>query len=221
MSQLTSFLLTEGYIDVANEAELARAPVVGRDIWGFIEDTKHLIEVIQEREAVHKKLVFTQELGSKRGYLDEEVITWEIVKRTPGTFDKSAPGTGIKMRKPILVGTEQDRANPQYAVLVLQQWYDNFVRFGCWSRDMDVVNVRLAWFENLMLENEWYYRMKGYRYRYEGLGEMDTQPNQTSHLYYGKPLIYWIRSVKTFKIYEKTLDSLKLELSVNEGVENA
>lgn len=205
--------IAERWLNPASDTKFEMVPAKGEDIWGFFRDVGHLIEVVEERDAKHKKILYTEEYGSKTEYLDEEIISFEIAERGPGTFEQGTPGRGIKMRKPILLGTERDPVEPQYKVYVLQLWYDNFVSLGCWALTLGAMNKRIEWLENLMISYGWFFEAKGFHLRYEGLGDAQRQDAKGGGKYYGRPLIYWVRSQKTFKIYEKTLDQLIIELT--------
>jgi hypothetical protein len=200
--------------DAGAEVNFSKSPAVNMDIWKFFELVGHLISIKETWDAAHDKIRYTEETGGILEILNDECIAFELEERAPGTFGQNQPGTGVKMRKPIRLGHEDDLANPQYKIVVLQQWYDNVVGFGCWARSLTEMNRRLDWFEDLMTSYGWYLEMQGYKFRYEGLGPKQMRIVSGGGQYFGRQLRYWVRTVKTFRIPEKRLDDLIIELSI-------
>ncbi len=200
--------------DAGYDVAISRSPAVNKEIWGFFQIVGHLLEVKQDWDAAHDRILYTEENGGTVQQPVDEYIAYELEERAPGTFERAQPGTGIKMRKPIRLGQEDDPDNPQYKIVVLQQWYDNIVGFGCWARSLTEMNRRLSWFEDLITSYGWYLEMQGYKFRYEGLGPKQMRIVSGGGQEFGRQLRYWVRTVKTFRVPEKRLDELIIELSI-------
>lgn len=201
----------------ATESGLSQAPALHKEVDGFFKAVGRLIEVQQEWDAAKQKIVYTEENNGLTDYIDPEVISYELVSRSPGTFEKAQPGAGssIKMRKPRLLGTVVDEANPQYNVLVLQQWWDNTVSFSCWAKSLTTISTRVSWLEDLLTVHAWFLETSGYKFRYEELGPKMIKPIAGGGAYVGRSIFYWLRTTKTFRVSEKRLEQLVMDVSIN------
>lgn len=210
--------IMRNHFDYGTIPSIGKVPAIGKDIWGFVEDVGNLLSVVQNFEGKAKPLLYTREYGRKTEYIDEEIISYNIIKRMPGTFGQSDPngGNNVRMRKPRLLGIERDPLTPLYVNYVFEQWFDNFVELICWSLNGNAIDKRVEWLEDLMTTYAWFFEEKGFHFRYEGLGEQVSAPNKTTFTYYGAPLVYWVRTQKIYKISEKTIDTLIVNLQVKE-----
>ena len=82
-----------------------------------------------------------------------EVITYRVIKRTPGTFgNNSGPGQGPVLRKPQRIDSIDDEEYPGYKVNISIMPVDTLVELCVWHKDHKVADKRALWLENLMLE---------------------------------------------------------------------
>lgn len=162
------------------------------------------------------KVHFTEEDPGGRDLT--EAITFNLVKRVPGAFAQGAPfEAGVKNLRPILREKRIDPANPTYQAAVMGYWHDNLVRFTCWAKTNKAANKRAAWFEAMMEEYAWWFRMQGVsRVLFWGRHE-DKYVVADDNKWYGRPLEFFVKTETIRVLSEKTLEEIIVNLSVNAG----
>ena len=94
--------------------------------------------------------------------MDLETISIRLVRREPGRFSEGRPYEGdVRNLRPILRQVYDDPENPGYKRAEMGYWYDNTVRFTCWARTNKEADARALWFEALMEDYKWFYRLRG------------------------------------------------------------
>ena len=178
----------------------------------FYELVGKAIDNYEKRQgvAVDKKVVFTEEepdVGSKT-----ETITFSLMKRDPGMFGQGAPFEGNHRNlRPMFREEIIDETNPGFRVLVLGYWHDNLVRFTCWARTNKAANKRAMWFESLMDEYSWWYKLQGVdRVIFYGRST-DIVEEINGNKWYGRPIDYFVRT-ETLRVFkEKTIEDILVE----------
>lgn len=147
-----------------------------------------------------------------------ETITISLMSRLPGVWGSGPPGqTGNnvpRVYKDRELANEQDKENPGYKQRVSGLFYDNIVRFTCWAKNNKTANDRVLWFERLLLEYDWWFKLQGVeRVIWQGQGADITQ-EVNEQKWYGRPIDVFVRiqSIRVFR--EKTIHDIAIDFDV-------
>ncbi len=145
-----------------------------------------------------------------------ERITISLVKREPGTVSQGAPlEGGTRNLKPIFREAMPDPDAPGYKKLILGKWYDNVIKFTCWSQTNKEAMMRAFWFEDLMDKYSWFFVQSGVsRVIFMGQEEDKTIDNQGKKLY-GRSLLFFVRTEELVTYSEKEIEEIHLNLVVS------
>jgi hypothetical protein len=159
------------------------------------------------------RVIFTEEEPDTGA--GTETITFSVARREPGAFAQGAPMKGAhKNLRPIFRETLDDPNNPGYRITTLGYWYDNIVRFTCWARTNKVANARAEWFEALMEEYSWWFKLQGVdRVLFHGRNT-DIVATVSGNKWYGRPLDYFVRTEKVRAFREKTIEEILVKYKV-------
>lgn len=154
-----------------------------------------------------EKVIFTEEepdTGSAT-----ETIAFSVISRKPGAFGQGPAGNPThRNQRPMFREDTKDPENPGYRVMTLGYWYDNLVRFTCWARTNKAANKRAEWFENLMEEYSWWFKLQGVdRTIYQGRNA-DIVITVDNNKWYGRPIDYFVRTEKLRVFREKTIEQI-------------
>jgi len=183
----------------------------------FYELVNRALIDYQSRAGTHlrNQVNFTEEDPEAKD--DTEVISFRLMKREPGAYSQGAPFEGnVKNMRPILREKGDDPTNPDYRFATNGYWYDNLIRFTCWSRTNKQANERACWFEDFMEDYSWWFRLQGIsRVLFWGRGQ-DQTVTEDGNKWYGRPLDYFVRTEKLRKFEEKKLEEILIKLDTKE-----
>lgn len=201
----------------------SRTPGAAKDVYEFCDLVRQSIEHREQQKNVTNdaRVIVTQETSD----LDQklETITFSLEKRQPGQFSEGPPfGGDVRNLRPILRESMADPDNPGYRKVIMGYWYDNLVRFTCWARTNKQANQRALWFEELMEDYTWVFRVRGVsRVLFWDRGpDVEKVVDTTSSIasstmkYYGRPLFYYVRTEKIRTYSEKELEQLLINVRV-------
>lgn len=197
------------------DAAKSVTPGKAKDIYEFFELVKQVTEHRQVAMNVSEdsKVFMTQEFSEVEQHL--ETISFSVMKRQPGSFSEGAPFQGdVKNLRPILREVVDDVDNPGYRKVIQGYWYDNLVKFTCWAKTNKEANDRSLWLEQLIEDYTWFFRISGVSrvYFWERLADSveDTTNSikSTTNKYYGRSLVYYLRTEKITTLSEKELEQV-------------
>lgn len=204
----------------------SRTPGTAKDVYEFCDLVREAVEHKSQMENVtdDARVILTQEFSDVDQQL--EAITFNLERRQPGQFSEGPPfGGDVKNLRPIIREVMQDPDNPGYRKVIMGYWYDNLVRFTCWARTNKQANKRALWFEELMEDYTWFYRVRGVsrvlfwdrgsdvEKLVDAAGPSESGAS-TTNKYYGRPLFYFVRTEKIRTYSEKELEQLLINVSV-------
>jgi hypothetical protein len=147
-----------------------------------------------------------------------EVVTWKVIRRQPGRISAGpvlSEGGRREMRPTFreLV----DSKDPGYKDVIAGQWFDNTVAFTCWAKSNKVANDRALWFEELMVEYNWFFQYSGLPRGAIFLERLEDQKEeQSNNKLVKRELRYLVRTERLYSISQKTLTELVIRLHSNE-----
>lgn len=205
------------------DIERSRTPGSAKDVYEFCDLVRESVEHRLEMQNVSEdaRVILTQETSDIDQQL--ESIVFSLEKRQPGQFSEGPPfGGDVRNLRPILRETVPDPENPGYRLAIMGYWYDNLVRFTCWARTNKQANQRALWFEELMEDYTWLFRIRGVsRVLFwdrgpdvEKVADTTSSIESSTNKYYGRPLFYYVRTEKIRTFREKELEQLLINVSV-------
>lgn len=211
-------------LSAAAQSDRLRSAGSAKDIYDFCDLVD---QAISHRQNVQKiaedaRVILTQETADVDQRL--EAITFHLEKRSPGQFSEGSPFSGdVRNFRPIVREVLADPDNPGYRKIYLGYWYDNLVNFTCWARTNKEANKRSLWFEQLMEDYRWSMELQGIsRILFWDRGPdvertVDTtSTNQSStNKYYGRPMLYYVRTERITTVSEKELEQLIVKLHIS------
>jgi len=199
------------------EEKLARSKTLGKakSLLEFYDLVRQVIDDYESRTGTSEadKILLTEEDPDID--VKTETITLSLVSREPGAFQSGPPGqASVRNLRPRCRESKLDPENPGYRMAVTGYWYDNVVRFTCWATTNKAVNARAEWFENLMEEYSWFFKMQGVdRVLFHGR-DTDLVANIMNNKWYGRPMNYFVRTEKLRVFSEKTIEEIIIKLVV-------
>lgn len=199
----------------SREELLQRSKTLGqaKSLLDFYDLVRQAIENYESRKGVleENKIIYTEE--DPKIDVRTETITYGLVSRKPGAFQRGAPGeANIRNLRPRLREEKEDPTNPGYRFAITGYWYDNVVRFTCWATTNKAANARAEWFEDLMEEYAWFFTMQGVnRVIFNGRGT-DIVTNVGGQDWYGRPIDYFVRTEKLRVFSEKTIEEIIVKI---------
>lgn len=159
------------------------------------------------------KICFTEEEPDVDS--ETESVVFSLIERLPGQFAQGQPMSRDHVNlRPMIRDEFNDPENPGYRCVVNGYYYDNIVRFTCWARTNKAANARAEWFENLMEEYSWWFKLQGVdRVVFWGRNA-DLVTEVSENKWYGRPIDYFVRTEKIRVFQEKTLEEILIKLSV-------
>ena len=143
-----------------------------------------------------------------------ETITISLISRQPGVYGDGPPGqkgqSAVRTYKEVLINEMDDPQYTGYRQRVSGLFIDNIVRFTCWARNNKTVNDRALWFERLLKEYDWWFKLSGVeRVIWMGQGTNITQ-EANKQKWYGRPIDVFVRTqqIRTFR--ERALHEILL-----------
>jgi hypothetical protein len=210
-------IFTSSFTEAFSRQDIERSRSIGsaKSLSGFYDLVRLAIGDYETRSGVteENKIFFTEEEPDVDA--EHESIVFSLIKRVPGAFGKGAPfEASVTNQRPMLRGSEVDPENPDYMQVTYGYWHDNIVRFTCWARTNKSANARAAWFEDLMEEYSWWYKLQGVDRVLFLERQADISTVVNSNKWYGRSIDYFIRT-ETLKVYnEKRLEEILLNVSV-------
>jgi len=188
-------------------------PGPAKDLNQFFPLVEHSIRDLEDRTGTtsENRVIFTEEQPDTSA--DSESIVFSVISREPGAFSKGAPLKGkVKNQNFIPRESRDDPDNPGYKLATIGYLYDNVARFTCWARTNKAANSRVFWFENMMEEYKWWFRLQGIN-RMLFLGRRtDIVTTVSNNKWYGRPVDFYVRTEKLQVFSEKEFEQMILRV---------
>lgn len=183
---------------------------IGADLRKFFNLTSSLISTAQKE--LHKvKLIedFNPEEFKEHG---PEVITYRIIKRTPGMMDTKAKGR--PQRTYLFSHDLRFAEHPNKVIEVQSMPKDHQIEFSCWSIKASIANRRALWLENLLINHKWVFTSQGVeRFNWEERGA-DRMMLVSGQRLYERPLRFFVRLREFHTVAHPLLSNINLELDI-------
>lgn len=224
-------LVRQIYADAQRDKRTAMSTMpVHCDIEGFIDAVALLVEYNQAK--ADKKVVLKDSYAGGKIFEHPKhpgedlggVVVYSMVERAPGTmeggneaFNRSRREVKPRIRDVIV----NDPNNPGRATILTSQWFDNHIRFEITARSATQANKLALWFEELMECNRYYFAGLGITKYFFDKREEDKFEQNGNEGYYKRPLVYYVRTERTFEISEQAINNIVVCLtSLNKENQN-
>lgn len=180
------------------------------DLKKFFNLTSSLISTAQ-KEINKVKLVedFSPEEFKSYG---PEVITYRLIKRTPGMMDPKA--TSRPQRTTLFSHNLRFAEHPNKVIEVSSMPKDHQIEFSCWSIKASIANRRALWLENLLINHKWVFTSQGVeRFHWEDRGA-DRMMLVSGQRLYERPLRFFVRLRDFHTVAHPLLSNINLELNI-------
>jgi len=198
---------------------MTRSMSPAKTLTEFFEMVQEAINNYETRALIDpvNKVLFTEEEPDKEAF--NEAITFSVLKREPGSFSQGSPFEGkIKNLKPMFRESGTDPENPGYRYATYGYWHDNLVRFTCWARTNKAANKRAFWFEDLMDEYNWWFRLQGVdRVIFWGR-QSDITVDAQGNIWYGRPIDFYVKTENIKVFSEKKIEQILIKVSTKSSL---
>jgi len=200
---------------LTREQSLARSKTLGKakSLLEYYDLVRQAIDDYEKRAGIseEKKIFLTEEEPDVDART--ETIALSLVSREPGAFQQGAPQEAkIRNLKPRLREEVVDPDNSGYRMAVTGFWYDNVVRFTCWANTNKVANARAMWFQDLMEEYSWFFKIQGVD-RCLFIGQQsDLVLDIQGKKWYGRPIDFFVRTERLRVFSEKTIEEIIIKI---------
>jgi len=179
----------------------------------FYDLVRRAVDDYESRAGVSQanKVIFTEEEPDEKS--QTESIVFSLIERLPGQFSQGEPMSRDHVNfRPMFREEYDDPVNAGYRCMVNGYYYDNIVRFTAWARTNKAANARAEWFEDLMEEYSWWFKLQGVdRVLFWGRNS-DLVTTVNENKWYGRPINYFIRTEKLRTFQQKTLEQILIRL---------
>lgn len=179
----------------------------------FYDLVRRAVDDYESRAEVDQanKVIFTEEEPDVNS--GTESIVFSLIERLPGQFAQGEPMSRNHVNfRPIFREEYADPVNPGYKYLVNGYYYDQIVQFTCWAKTNKVANVRAEWFENMMEEYSWWFKLQGVDRVLFWKRTHDLVTEVNNNKWYGRPIQYFIRTEKIRIFQQKTFEQILIRL---------
>lgn len=194
------------------------------DIDQFVDAVKEAIDIDQSQ--AEAKVILKDDNAASGGYIFEDphepgvdvsgVVLYSMDKRGPGTteggnkpFDRSRRELKPRVRDVI----KDDPRYPGQAVVRYSQWFDNYISFKVCAKTAHRANRLALWFEDLMEVNRYFFAGKGINRYYFDRREKDSFQQIGNEGYYGREIIYYVRTERSYEVTEQKLNNIVVSLT--------
>lgn len=172
-----------------------------------VDDYQSRAELSQEN-----KIVFTEEEPDINS--TTESIVFSLIERVPGQFAQGEPMSRTHANyRPMFREEYNDPENSGYRCQVNGYYYDQIVRFTCWANTNKAANARAEWFEDLMEEYAWWFKLQGVDRVLFWKRGTDLVETISQNKWYGRPIEYFVRTEKLRVFRQKTLEEILIRLT--------
>lgn len=186
---------------------------------GFFELAARVIEDSQKRSGVlaEKQVLLKEDFNSDEVQMHgDEVITWKIIKREPGSMDTKAQGR--PQRRPNFAYDLLSPRYPNKVIVVDSMPIDHVIEFSCWSKVAALANTRALWLEKLFINYSWAFTAKGAeRFFWTGRGA-DTVWTTGGHRLHQRPLRFFVRLREFHSVAHPAIKSFDFDVTISENV---
>lgn len=197
----------------SKKANAFTAPATLKEFFALVQSSIRDMEARASTPEIEQVTFTEEEPDTAAG---TETIVYSMIERKPGQFAQGKPMSREHTnQRPMIRESFDDPVNPGYKCVVYGYYYDNIVRFTCWARTNKVANDRATWFEDLMEEYSWIYKLQGLdRVLFWGrntdlVKKIDGTP------WYGRPMDFFVRTEKLRIYQQKKLEEMVINVSVN------
>lgn len=203
-----------------SQPDRSQTPGLAKNINEFYELVKLVIDDYntKAKKTSDSQVFFTQE---KPDVVQElPAVTFTLTRREPGRYSEGRPFEGdVRNLRPLLREEKVDPNNLGYRLAVFGYWHDNIVRFTVWARTNKEANEKALWFEGLMEDYQWFFRVRGVnRMLYWGRGSDEVYDaggsarGVSTNKLYGRPIDYFVRTETLRSVSEKEIERIIINL---------
>lgn len=197
------------------QEQLVRSKTLGKakSLLEFYDLVRQAVDDYEKRAGIseEKKIFLVEEEPDIDART--ETIALGLVSREPGAFQQGAPQEAkVRNLRPRLREEKEDPENPGYRLAITGYWYDNVVRFTCWATTNKAANARALWFQDLMEEYSWFFKIHGVdRCLFIGQGS-DLVLDVSGKRWYGRPIDFFVRTERIRVFSEKTIEEIIIKV---------
>lgn len=204
-------------------------PVV--DIDGFFELVRNVVIYAQEQTNVAPEyfLDYSDSYPDAGMYNNEDKgidkysdgIVYRLEERIPGSMSTRRAtngGDGVNYKPRIREDNIKVDNYPGYTFTIKGMFFENVVTFDIYSTKAIIANRRARWFENVMLDYAWYFKLHGVECIFQRQGPDRTDAN-FKQPFKIRPMTYWVRTEKLFHSLDKTLDIVNIKIKPTDTIE--
>lgn len=187
------------------------------DIDSFLDVLYNLLEsnnyiLTDDDKDDPSKFLYTEEnpdisVSSSQDGRIKDTVVFELVRREPASMSsKAEPFAGTKYYRPIMIGEEND-GNEGGRIIHLANFYDNLIRFTCFSTKSKQARRIATQFESIL--HKYHFIIRKYApvviYVGRGNGKLANQFGT----YQGIPLELFVRTCEHTMIREQEINSIE------------
>lgn len=197
---------------------LQRSKTLGKakSLLEFYDLVRQVIDDYERRAGTPEKnkVIFTEEEPDAES--ETETITFSLIRREPGAYGQGAPfESRVRNLRPIIREDTFDPAHPDYRIVVQGYWYDNVVRFTPWARTNKAANRRAEWFEEMMEEYAWLFKLQGVNRTLFWGRQSDVVLDVSGNRWYGRPIDFFVRTEKLRVFSEKKIEEILIKVGTS------
>ncbi|RKZ07408.1 hypothetical protein DRQ25_11675 [Candidatus Fermentibacteria bacterium] len=147
----------------------------------------------------------------------KDTITFKVDRREPGTI-QSHPFDGRKEIKPRVRQIIVDPDYPDFHVQILGQWFDNLLKFDCWSVTNRGADNLISWFEDFLFKYTWVWKKNGVQEILYMNRSMDEEVIKWRDDIVNRTLYYYFRTEKIILLREHDFTQFDIIASLGSSI---
>jgi hypothetical protein len=184
------------------------------DLTEFFPVFQEVIRIQEEEDKVPKgkELLVLEEDPPES--IDTESITWSLLSRKPGQFNRGAHGESkIKEVTSHIRAIVDHPDNPSEKIVSMGKFYDNYIEFNIYARNSKAAMNRVIWLEKVIDAYRWYFRLNGFNLIEDSvLNKEQVIIDKLKLVKY--PVIYYVRTEDIYHITTQELKRILVKPSV-------
>lgn len=199
-------------VETAEALDKSRTPGSAKNYFQFCQLLQTALDDHQKKDNNKVSLVWE----TPDSPIETEVISINLVSRLPGSFSQGAPGQAqVRNMRPIIRESKDDPASPGYRKVILGKYFDNLVQFTCWARTNKEAIARSFWFEEFVEKYTWFFKISGVQRVLFSKQEEDLFINNDGKKFYGRPLLFFVRTEELTEYFEKEIEEIIVNLLIS------
>ena len=185
--------------------------LVRLNLQGALPPTDGDILALEEKNTINFQSSYSRLIQNTPVALWRDTVVYRVKRREPGTTGHRAFEPPSEL-KPRVREIKPDPDHPGSHIKILGQWFDNIIRFDCWSVLNNRADDLIEWFEDFMFKYTWVWKKNGVNEILYWMRAEDEESSQWRNDLAVRCVNYYFRTEKIVEIIEHDFRQISIYL---------